>query len=765
MKKSNTSRFLLLFLLLSTFGRLNVFAGNGKLYVATDKEIYNFLESIQFQIFLLNEPNSNKTVYAELLDCKGNRLAKKMLPLTSGISWGNLKIPQADTAAFYILYCYVINKDIVENDCTKRIYIKHNDVAENSKGSIISFFTEGSTFVALMPNKLLINFKDEFGNPLTGNGKIIDSKNYGIASFAIDESGYATSVFKPDYGVSYFIVIKDRDGKEIRKELPPVARSGVNLSVTMDKDSITYSAYSLTDDKDLLNYKLDILLDGKAVYKSDIDFVLGFSVIQETITLKNLQAGFLTFRLTDTKNKLHVQRVFYNPSENRASVLLKITDTINKKTATVTIPGFVNGYSFLNILKKNSPGEPANKYFKDCVAQPVIFSNGGNELSLNDILIATDKQPPLPVTSPSNENPFLTLRGTAYNSEGKLLKNEKLNLIFLRRNLKKEYKVVTTDRNGNFEIGSLIFYDTVKVYYQLADNSDEKNDLRIDLKVSPDDHFTGNASNYLLFTCSDKIVQETEPGTKKENNINPADTSLKKGKTLKEVTVNTKKEKRKTDSQKFIDDNVAAQHNQTNLIRNEFDFIANPQVIDSRSIFEFLQGRFSLSIHISSNGKIRMNTTSGEGIGVYLDDMDVTSDLDMVTHLLVRDVALVRFYSLPFKPRQQSTGSKYGAPSGGGSGGDLMIYTRRGFTATEQVVKGLPKTVIMGYNEDDPVNNSPAANTTQCLYWKPNWIPQKEQTIFVGLPAEGTEKNVQLIIEGINQSQSPFTFTKSLIFN
>lgn len=763
MKKSNTCRFLLLFLLFSTFAGPNAFAGNGKLYVATNKEIYNSLESIQFQIFLLNEPNSNKTVFAELLDCKGNKLAKKMLPLTSGISWGNLKIPQTDTAAFYILYCYVISKDTVEIDCNKRIYIKHMDVAENSKGSIISFFTEGSTFVALMPNKLLISFKDESGNPLAGNGKITDSKNYAITSFVIDESGYATAVFKPDYDVSYFIVIKDKAGKETRKELPPVARSGVNLTVTTDKDSITYSAYSLTGDKDLLDYKLDILVDGKTVYKSDINFVLGFSVIQETIVLKDLQAGFLTFRLTDTKNKLYAQRVIYNPSENSDSVLLKISDTISKKTATVKIPGFVNGYSFLNILKKNSPGEPANKYFKDYVEQPVIFSYAGNEISLNDILIATDKQPPLPVTQPTNENPFLTLQGTAYNSEGKLLKNEKLNLVFLRRNLKKEYKVVTTDRNGKFEMSSLIFYDTVKVYYQLADNSDEKNDIRIDLKVSPDDHFTGYASNYSLFTCSDNIVQETEPGTKKENNINPADTTLKKGKTLKEVIVNTRKEKPKTDSQKFIEENVSAQHNQSNLMRNEFDFIANPQVIDSRSIFEFLQGRFSLSIHISSNGKIRMNTTSGEGIGVYLDDMDVTGDLDMVAQLLVRDVALVRYYSLPLKPRLQSTGSKYGASSGG-SGGDLMIYTRRGFTSTEQAVKGLPKTVIIGYNEDDPVNNSPASNTTQCLYWKPNWIPQKEQTIYVGLPADGTEKNVQLIIEGINQSQSPFTFTKSLIF-
>jgi hypothetical protein len=774
MKKFNNRIPFLLFGVL-LICQLSAFAGNSKLYLATNKETYSPSESVQFQIFLLNAPNTNKTVYVELLDCKGNKLAKKMLPLTSSISWGNLKAPQTDTSAFYILYCYVISKDTVEVDCNKKIYIKHNNVTENiedGQESIINFYTEGGTFVALMPNSLLISFKDEYGNPLAGTGKITDSKNYGITNFVIDESGYAKTSFKPEFNVNYFIVIKNKAGKEIKKELPQVSQLGVNLTVMVNKDSLTYAAYSFTGDENQLDYKLDILSDGKTVYKSDINFVISLSVIQETISLKDLTGGFLSFRLTDKKNKLYAQRIIYNPIENGDDVLLNIIDTINKKRAAVKIPGYANGYTCLSILEKNNAAVTANKavskYFKDYVEQPVILSDPGSEISFNDFLITMDKQPYQQVAQPVNNNPFLTLSGIAYDSENKPLKNNKLNLIFLSKDLKKQYKAVTTDRSGSFEISSLIFYDTIKLYYQLADNSDEKNNIRVDLKVTPASYFSGNASKYIRFICADNTAKTTIPGTKNDNNINITDTSFKTEKTLKEVTVKGTKEKAKSNTQKFIEENVSGQNNQSNFLRNEFDFIANPQVIDNTPIFEFLRGRLNLIINISAKGNVKIGTTSGAGIGVYLDDMEITGDLDLVTHLTVKDLALVRYYSLPLKPRLESTKTKYSGFFGGGNsggGGDLMIYTKKGFTPTEQMVKGLPKTSIIGYDQDDPVNDLPSATTPQSLYWKPNWLPKKEETIYIGLPAAEPEKKVQLIIEGINSAQLPFTFTKNLVFN
>lgn len=769
MKNKNIRLILLLLLSQFFLGEMKAVAGKARLYIATDKDIYTSSELIQFQIFLLNTSNSNKSVYAELLDCKGNKLTKKMLPLTSSISWGNLKVPQTDSSAFYILYCYVISKDSVEIDCHKKIYIQTNassEKTETGKEAIIDFAAEGGTFVALMPNKLLISFKDEFGKPLEGSGKITDIKNYETASFTIDQSGYATVTLKPDFDTRYFIVIKNKDGRELRKELPAVSNSGVNLTVTVKKDSLTYTAYSLTSNYNQLDYKLNILLNDKTIYKSDINFVAGFSIVQETISLKDLQTGFLTFRLSDLKDNQYAQRVIYLPAENREYTSLKITDTINNKSATVSIPGYVSGYSYLNILRTNAATETGITNFKDRLEQPVIYNNPGKEISMNDVLIAMKNQPPATDGGSINENPFLTLQGTAYSSENKPLKNQKLNLIFAKKNLKKEYKVVTTDRGGNFEIGSLIFFDTVKVYYQLADNSDGKNDIRVDLRVVPATHFSGNAEKYLRFACMSNTPDTNKFVQTPEMIITP-DASVPKGKTLKEVTVSGRKPKAKTETQRFIEENVSAQNNQTNLLRSEFDFIANPQVIDSRPILEFLRGRMSLNIQISAKGDVKISTLSGESIGVYLDDMDISSDLDMIAYLPVRDVALVRFYSLPLKPKVITNSPRIGALFGNtsGDGGDLMIYTKRGFTPTELPVKGLPKTIIAGYDADDTITSLPIASPLQNVYWKPNWIPQKEEIIKIGLLNSNPSEQIQLIIEGINKEQEPFTFTKNLIFN
>ena len=775
MKRLNQYSILFLLFLVLLLCRLNSFAGNAKLYLATNKETYFLSESVQFQIFLLNAPSNNKTVYVELLDCKGNKLEKKMLPLTSGISWGNMELPSTDEAAFYILYCYVINKDTIESDCSKKVFINRaNQPAANNTGKdvLLNFFSEGGTLVAELENNLLIRCADENGNPISAKGKITNEKNMVISRFTTDESGLAKISFNPEFKAKYFIVAETKQGTIIKKDLPLADEHGVSLTVMINKDSLSYRVFSFMADENQLDYKLNILSNGKTVYKADIRFQAGLSVIQETLSLKDLAAGFLDFRLTGKNNKTYAHRIIYNGFENPATSLLKIVDTVSKKTASTTIPAYVNGYAYLNILAKDKADSTfnnfSNKSMKDISEQPVIINTAGNKISFNDLLISYDEQALQQPAEQVDNNPFLTLNGTLYNPENKPIKNKKINLIFLHKDLKKNYLVATTDRRGNFEVTALIFYDTVTVYYQLADNSDEKNNIQGDLKVTPAMSFNGNEANTVTFNCAAKNMATGISKEKDNINIIITDTTKKTEKTLKEVTVKGKKEKEKTNTEKFVEQNVSGQNNQSNFLHDEFDFIAKPEVIDSRLLFEYLRGRINLSITISARGSVLISTTAGEGIGVYLDDMEITGDLDQVSQLQVKDVALVRYYSIPLKPRIASTKTKYSAFFGNssGGGGDLMIYTKKGFIPTEQIVKGLPKSRVVGYDLEKPVRPSTITSVDpQSLYWKPNWSPQKEETIYIALPANINEKNVQVIIEGINAAQAAFTFTKNLVFN
>jgi hypothetical protein len=98
-----------------------------KLYIATNKEIFSPAEKIQFQVFLISpSPKTNYSVFMELIDCWGNQVAKKMLPLNFNIASGDIDLPESVIAEFYLLYCYIVNDAGMESYSIKKIGINGN---------------------------------------------------------------------------------------------------------------------------------------------------------------------------------------------------------------------------------------------------------------------------------------------------------------------------------------------------------------------------------------------------------------------------------------------------------------------------------------------------------------------------------------------------------------------------------------------------------------------------------------------------------------
>ncbi|HNF42879.1 MAG TPA: hypothetical protein PLT49_04385, partial [Ferruginibacter sp.] len=598
--------------------------------------------------------------------------------------------------------------------------------------------------------------------------KIIDERNTVIETFTTDENGYARIRIEPENKKVYFIHAEEKvTGATVKKKLPALRESGVSLSVYTRPDSISYTVYSFTTDNNLLNYTLHILSKERVIYKSDISFQPTLSLVKESIALKDLAAGFLTLRLTDAKNNIAAQRIIYTPAGT--GTMLTIIDTISGKSARVELPAYVSGLSYVNIRANNRLA--LDDGFMQAVLQPsdqpIVSNSAGEADRLNDWLISTTNGSPAPVTKASTVSPFLSLTGIAYNKYKKPLRDEKLNLIFVHSNQRKEYLVTKTDKNGKFSADGLVFFDTVSVYYQLADHSEEKNEITVELSVSPDLSVTGNEARAAQLACTVTLaIPDTLEAAKDNGSSEPP---RKDQKTLKEVSVKTYKAPPKTNTQKFIEENVSGQHNQAAFLRDEIDLIAHPQTIDTRPLFEFLRGRMaSVQVTISTRGEVKLNTTGGAPIGVYLDDMEVTQDLDMVTNLRVSDVALVRYYGMPLKPRLEGTKTKYSGFFGtgnGGGGGDLMIYTKKGFVPTEQMTRGLSRIRITGYSTDMPVKSAvPLPGSARSVYWKPNWQIAGPQTIFIGLSADDL-KNTCLLIEGLNNDLDLFSFRKNLVFN
>jgi len=143
-------------------------------------------------------------------------------------------------------------------------------------------------------------------------------------------------------------------------------------------------------------------------------------------------------------------------------------------------------------------------------------------------------------------------------------------------------------------------------------------------------------------------------------------------------------------------------------------------------------------------------------------ELPLNESMDAVKDLQIKDIAMVKFYSMSFKPK--IIGGNPLTDSKASDGGDLMIYTKRDYNAEEKT-KGLPKTKVIGYTLEkrDDLSLIPAGNDGS-LYWKSDWTVESGQSIFVHLPAGDLKEDVEIIIEGINAFSAPYRFTQKLVF-
>jgi len=726
-------------------------AGNTKLHITTDKEKYNTAEIIQFQVFLLNpSANINNTLFVELLDCNGKRLAKQMLPFDLNVSSGHFTLPETAKAEFYLLYCYVNNADSMECSSIKKVFLKSNSASPQkqteNKINVSSFF-EGGTFVAESPNNILVQCTDENLNPVITKGKITNGKGNIYAVFETNELGFAKVSLNPEDKVRYYIEVKDKSNNEGLGFVPIAATSGITLNTTVTQNSIIYNLVSYTFlNERIPDYRIEALYNGQIVYDAAISFQNGLSAVKQELTKEELlkiekfpTAGFITFRLTDKTNKIYAQRVVYYSFKPAQNNFISVIDTVNKREATISLPDMVSGKASIQIRA----ADPTSALKSD-----LNFLTIAAEIPINDQLIATANEPSGFNALNNETNRYLSLSGILQNSEKKPLKNKNVNIILQQKNFKKQYLVTKTDNTGRLQVDNLVFFDTVTVYYQLADKSEEKNDVSLDLKVTPSKEYTGKAQPPLNLFCSAYLKG--------------ADSIKSDEKILKQVIVTADKEK--TNSEKFTDRYVSGQMKRSQGTRNEYDFIKNPEEIDNRSLFDFIKGRIpNIRVFIDFMGTPVLRGTNGGTVGVYLNDMDIESNLNQLSGIQIKDVALIKYHSISLKPKNGLKNELVDVK--GGDAGDLLIYTKQDFSPNEEKTKGLPKTSVVGYTlERKDYDPSLLTDETGPLFWKPDWNVESGQRIFVHVPAGGLKEDVEIIIEGINALSAPYRFTQKLVF-
>ncbi len=181
---------------------------------------------------------------------------------------------------------------------------------------------------------------------------------------------------------------------------------------------------------------------------------------------------------------------------------------------------------------------------------------------------------------------------------------------------------------------------------------------------------------------------------------------------------------------------------------SEFDLVNDPFAHSALDIFQYLQGKVAgLQINTTSNPPTL--SWRGSTPQLYLDEMETNAA--MIENVPVNDVAYVKVFRPPFM----------GGSAGGGAGGAIAIYSRKGGDEKQAPGKGLSNNTVSGYtlirqfyspdydtfNEE---NEKKDLRTT--LYWNPSVVtsPGKNKVLLKFYNNDVTE-SFRVIIEGMTK--------------
>ena len=177
----------------------------------------------------------------------------------------------------------------------------------------------------------------------------------------------------------------------------------------------------------------------------------------------------------------------------------------------------------------------------------------------------------------------------------------------------------------------------------------------------------------------------------------------------------------------------------------QFDLLNDPTSFSSMNILNYLQGKVA-GLQISTGNPPSLQWR-GSTPQIYIDE--APTDVGFVTSLSVNDVAYVKVLRPPF----------FGG-FGGGAGGAIAIYTRKGDERRAAPGKGLNHSLVRGYNSMKEFfspnygtisapNDQKDLRTT--LYWNPQVLTTRlKNKALLKFYNNDISKAFRVVIEGMS---------------
>ncbi len=750
-----------------------------KLYLQFDKASYNPGETIWFKAYLFSNnllSAISKNVYTELLDQQGKVLQRKVAPVINGGAAAAFDLPtDLDVPMLYVRSYtrWMLNFDSAFL-YTKAIPILSTKTPAKAAGllpkNLLEFFPEGGDLVQGLDSRLAFKATDAAGLPYAVQGDIVNSKGAKVLSFKSAHDGMGVFNFTPAPGESYKAVWNDAAGKPQQTPLPVAAKSGIVLESRKVGNGIAFSvkrteqaAQSISSVYIVAQMQQQLLYRAKASLQKS-------PVVSGMIPLQNIPAGIVQVTVfTEKEEPLAERLVFVNTQDyyfitdlniplkgtgkrGRNVIQIDVPDTISCNLSVAitdagvnpATPGEADIFSSV-LLTSDIKGYVHNPayYFSseaDSVLQHldlVMMTNGWRRFRWEDALAGRF---PNIVHMPED---YLSIEGKVNGLTKTELTQKEITGILTLDNGSQQILNIPVTQDGKFSIPGMFFYDTAKLYYQF--NNDKNRILSSKALIDIRNNFIPKANVW-------------KPDAGWIAKIQRPDTAvIGKNKFMAERTLTSMEDQRRIQTLESVEV-VAKQKSKKDLMDEEYTsglfrggdgytFITDddPFARSAMSVLQYLQGKVP-GLQITGSGTQMSMSWRGGSPSLYLNEM--IGDLNLVQNTPMTDVAMIKVFRPPFM-----------GGFGGGAGGAIAVYTKKGAAANENV-KGLDFARIPGYtppkqfyspdySKVDPSHSADDFRTT--LYWNPFVITDANtRRLLFTFYNNDVSKKLRVVIEGVN---------------
>lgn len=752
-----------------------------KIYIHYDKAAYAPGETVWFKAYIMKGADISdlsKSFYVDFTDADGNLLQHSVYPVVQASASGSFTI--SDNFKDKSLHVHAYTKWMLNFDSTFlydkdiRILAKAGGKADAKPSTkvVVQFFPEGGDCVAGLKTKVAFKATNQNGLPVAITGTVTDSKGGFVDSIITMHDGMGFFYIEAQEGETYTAKYTDKALVDYETTLPAVKAVGASLEIRPGKLRTGFIVRRTDNAPDnMKQMHIVATMQQQVVYTAGVNLD-ATPFTSGTIPMASLPTGILQVTLFDAAWVPLAERIcFVNKNDYRFEpkvdfevqsakkrgknvLVIDVADSAEANMSVSVTDAGLGVDSSDDIISHllvtgDLKGRVYNPsyYFSennDRIAADidlVMLTNGWRRFNWAQAIAGSR-----PEMKYAPDTAWLNFKGAIEGARPEQIREAGTFTAVVStqgHDSARSFITIPLKNDGSFNVPGFIFFDSLKVYYQIKSKAGLKLSYlpTVNFNMSGLPRFSHlnldkNKLSYAFFDTS---------GNYRSSMIALQEAKLQellKTTTLQGVTLKTKAKSRL----RQLDEMYTGGRFRGGDVAAQFDMLNDKFAGSSPDVLTYLVGKVP-GLLISGQGTPDAEVGwEGRPVRFFIDEIGY--DLDMVNNLNMNDIAYI-------KVLRSSVFT--------GLGGSIAIYTRRGTDVKEMPDKDaklVQYKAIAGYNSvkefyspnydtANQANAQPDGRTT--LYWDPMVLTnaKKHKAKLVFFNNDFSDK-LRVVIEGVN---------------